>query len=75
MTLTHALNVPLDNLDGGRRTAPASPPSDKPQAPAGAGFLVSWWLIQGLALGAIGGGAVSGVVIGSVLGLRHLFGG
>lgn len=33
---------------------------------------VLWWLVQGLALGAVGGGAVSALVIGGVLALRAL---
>jgi hypothetical protein len=33
---------------------------------------VLWWLLQGLALGAVGGGAVSALVIAFVLALRAL---
>jgi len=31
---------------------------------------VTWWLVQGLALGAVGGGLVSALVIAFVLALR-----
>jgi hypothetical protein len=33
---------------------------------------VTWWLVQGLALGAVGGGVVSALVIAFVLALRAL---
>lgn len=74
MTLTHVLNSPIDFLDGGNRSVAAPRSEAKPRPDEGTGFLVGWWLIQGLTLGALGGGAVSAVVVGSVLGLRHLLG-
>lgn len=48
------------------RPAPAPPVATVPVLP------VLWWLVQGLALGAVGGGAVSALVIAFVLALRAL---
>lgn len=62
--------VPVVHVDILPRPAPARP------APAPVAVVpvlpVLWWLVQGLALGAVGGGAVSALVIGGVLALRAL---
>ena len=38
-------------------------------------IVIVWSFMQGIALGTVGGLSISGLVIGSVLGLRHLIGG
>ncbi len=48
------------------RPAPAAPVAAVPV------LSVTWWLVQGLALGAVGGGVVSALVIAFVLALRAL---
>jgi hypothetical protein len=54
------------------RSLPAARPA--PAAPVAAVpvLSVTWWLVQGLALGALGGGIVSALVIAFVLALRAL---
>jgi hypothetical protein len=46
------------------RPVPAAPVAAVPV------LSVTWWLVQGLALGALGGGLVSALVIAFVLALR-----
>lgn len=54
-------------------SAPLSP--EQNLARVAPGVLVGWWLLQGLALGAAGGAAVSAAVIGGVLALKTAIGG